>query len=204
MVIYRKKRGGGNSLSIPKENKKNTYADYLTWPENERWEIIDGVPSMQSAPKWQHQSISSELHRQISNYLIDKSCRVFASPFDSCLIENSENDDDISNILQPDIVVVCDKTKLRKTGYFGVPILIIEISSPATAKQDTLVKFNRFERAGVKEYWIVEPDGKYVNVFTLQENKRYGRPEAYTEEDKVQISVFPDLALDLKPVFSDV
>jgi Uma2 family endonuclease len=191
-------------MSLPEENKKHTYADYITWPENERWEIIDGVPYMQSAPKWQHQSISCEIHRQISNYLIGKPCRVFASPFDLCLAECNESDNEISNIIQPDIVVVCDETKLRKTGYFGVPTLIIEISSPSTARQDRVVKFNKYEKASVKEYWIVEPDGKYINVFTLQENKRYGRPEAYTEEDKVQLFVFPDLKIDLKPVFDGI
>ena len=191
-------------MSLPEDNKKHTYADYITWPENERWEIIDGVPYMQSAPKWQHQSISSELHRQISNYLIGKPCRVFTSPFDLCLAEDTENDDEISNIVQPDIVVVCDETKLRKTGYFGVPTMIIEISSPSTARQDRVVKFNKYEKASVKEYCIVEPDGKYINVFTLQKNKRYGRPEAYTEDDKVQLSVFPDFTIDLKPVFEGI
>jgi len=191
-------------MSLSEENKKHTYADYITWPENERWEIFDGVPYMQSAPKWQHQSISSELHRQISNYLIGKPCRVFASPFDLCLAEYTENDDEISNIIQPDIVIVCDETKLRKTGYFGVPTMIIEISSPSTARQDRVVKFNKYEKASVQEYWIVEPDGKYINVFTLQENKRYGRPEAYTEDDKVQLSVFPDFTINLKPVFEGI
>lgn len=191
-------------MSLPQEKKKHTYADYLTWPENERWEIINGVPYLQSAPKWQHQSISSELHRQLSNYLVDKPCRVFAAPFDLCLADHNEEDDDISNIVQPDIVVVRDETKLRKTGYFGVPIQIIEISSPSTAKQDRVIKFNRYEMAGVQEYWIVEPDGKYINVFILQENKRYGRPEAYTEEDTVQLSVFPDFTIDLKPVFDGI
>ncbi|MCO5387567.1 Uma2 family endonuclease [Desulfosporosinus sp.] len=191
-------------MSLPKEDKNHTYADYLTWPENERWEIIDGVSYMQSAPKWEHQSISGELYRQISNYLIDKPCKVFAAPFDLCLVEDNEKDDDITNIVQPDLVIVCDETKLRKTGYFGVPTLIIEISSPSTARQDRVVKFNRYERACVKEYWIVEPDGKYINVFTLQEDNRYGRPEAYTEEDKVQLSVFTDFIVDLKPVFDGI
>jgi len=191
-------------MSLPEENKKHTYSDYLTWPESERWEIIDGVPYLQSAPKWQHQSISGELYRQISNYLIDKPCRVFASPFDLCLVGYEESDDDILNIVQPDIVIVCDETKLRKTGYFGVPALIIEISSPSTTRQDRVVKFNKYEKAGVKEYWIVEPDGKYISVFTLQENKRYGRPEAYTEEDKAKMSVFSDFTVDLKPVFEGI
>jgi len=191
-------------MSLPNKNTMHTYADYLTWPENERWEIIDGVPYMQSAPKWEHQSISGELYRQISNYLIDKPCKVFAAPFDVCLAEGHENDNEISNIIQPDIVVVCDETKLRKTGYFGVPTLIIEISSPSTARHDRVVKFNRYEKANVKEYWIVEPDGRYINVFTLQENKRYGRPEAYTEEDKVKLTVFSDFTVDLRPVFEGI
>lgn len=191
-------------MSLPNKNTMHTYADYLTWPENERWEIIDGVPYMQSAPKWEHQSISGELYRQISNYLIDKPCKVFAAPFDVCLAEGHEDDNEILNIIQPDIVVVCDETKLRKTGYFGVPTLIIEISSPSTARHDRVVKFNRYEKANVKEYWIVEPDGRYINVFTLQENKRYGRPEAYTEEDKVKLTVFSDFTVDLRPVFEGI
>lgn len=113
------------------------------------------------------------------------------------------SDEEISNIiLQPDIVVVCDQSKLRKTGYFGVPDLIIEISSPTTARQDKLVKFNKFEKAGVNEYWIVEPDTKLVSVFTLQDNNRYGRPELYTEIDNVVVSLFPDLLIQLSSVFN--
>lgn len=191
-------------MSLPNETKKQTYADYLSWPENERWEIIDGIPYMQSAPKWQHQRISGELHRQLSNYLVDKPCWAFASPFDLCLADGEEDDDDISNILQPDIAIVCDETKLRKTGYFGIPALIIEISSPSTARQDRVVKFSKYEKTGVQEYWIVEPESQYLNVFTLQENKRYGRPEAYTEKDKVQLSIFRDLTIDLILVFEPI
>jgi len=116
---------------------------------------------------------------------------------------NLISDEEISNIiLQPDIVVVCDQSKLRKTGYFGVPDLIIEISSPTTARQDKLVKFNKFEKAGVNEYWIVEPDTKLVSVFTLQDNNRYGRPELYTEIDNVVVSLFPDLLIQLSSVFN--
>ncbi|MHB8064345.1 MAG: Uma2 family endonuclease [Ruminiclostridium sp.] len=183
------------------EGRKYTYADYLKWPEGERWEIIDGIPYMQAAPLWQHQSISGELHRQISNYLVEKPCRVFAAPFDLCLAEYNENDEEITRIVQPDIVVVCYESKLRKTGYFGVPTLIIETSSPETSRRDKVLKFNMYENAGVKEYWIVEPDGKFIYMFTLQENKRYGRPETYTDENKLQVSVFPDLIIDLSIVF---
>jgi len=191
-------------MPLPNQEKKYTYADYLTWPEGERWEIIDGVPFMQAAPTWQHQSISGELYRQISNYLVDKPCRVFAAPFDLCLAEYNETDDEINTVIQPDIVIICDESKLRKTGYFGIPTLIIETSSPATSRLDRVAKFNLYEKAGVKEYWIVEPDGKFVNVFTLQESKRYGRPETYTEENKIQTFAFPDLFVDLSIVFANI
>jgi Uma2 family endonuclease len=191
-------------MPLPQENKKYTYADYLTWPEDERWEIIDGVPYMQAAPSWQHQTISVELTRQFANFLQQKPCRVFTAPFDLRLPEESESDDEITNVLQPDIVVICDNKGLKGTGFYGIPELIIEISSPSTSRKDKVLKFNKYEKAGVKEYWIVEPEGKFISVFTLQENKRYGRPETYTEKDKVKVSVFPDITIDLTPVFASI
>ena len=186
-------------------NKKYTYTDYLTWPEGERWEIIDGVPYMQAAPTWQHQAISGDIFSQFYSYLKDKPCRVFSAPFDVCISEDKESDEEISNIIsQPDIVVVCDESKLRKTGYFGIPSLIIEISSPSTAKKDKILKFNKFEKAGVTEYWIVEPENKLINVFLLQENNRYGRPDIYSDEDKITVTTFPELIIDLKSVFANL
>ncbi len=116
-------------MPLPNREKKFTYADYLMLPEGERWEIIDGKLYMQATPTWQHQSISGELYRQISNYLINKPCRVFAAPSDLCLAEYNETDDEIEKVVQPDVVVVCNESKLRKTGYFGIPALIIEITS---------------------------------------------------------------------------
>ncbi|MDI3312340.1 MAG: Uma2 family endonuclease, partial [Thermoanaerobacterium sp.] len=109
--------------------------------------------------------------------------------------------DDVTNVLQPDIVVVCDRSGLRKTGYYGVPELIVEIVSSSSMRRDRLEKFNIYEKAGVKEYWIVEPEGKIVSVFVLQDSKRYGRPEIYADEDKVKVTIFDDLIIDLKPVF---
>lgn len=189
-------------MPIPESKDKYTYADYLTWPEGERWEIFDGVPYMQAAPTWQHQSISRELLRQFSNHLLNKPCQVFAAPFDVCIPELNEGDEEISNVIsQPDIVVICDESKLRKTGYFGPPELIIEITSPSTGKMDRLIKFNKYEKVGVKEYWIVEPEQKIVSVFVLQDNNRYGRPDVFSEEDQITVSIFPDFSIDLKLVF---
>lgn len=129
---------------------------------------------------------------------------MFASPFDLRLPEAGEADEDVSNVLQPDLVVVCDPSRLKGTGYYGTPSLLIEIASPSATKMDRLYKFNIYEKAGVQEYWIVEPEGKVVSVFKLQENKRYGRPDVYSEEDKIAVSVFPDLLVDLQPVFAGI
>lgn len=191
-------------MPLQQENKRYTFADYLTWPENERWEIIDGVPHMQSAPTWQDQAISRELLTQFNNYLKEKPCQVFASPFDLRLPETNEEDEETTFVVQPDIIVVCDKEGLKGTGYYGTPTLVIEISSPSTARTDKIWKFNKYEKVGVKEYWIVEPDGKFISVYTLQSNNRYGRPETFIETDMIKVSVFPDLTVELKPVFETI
>jgi Uma2 family endonuclease len=189
-------------MPLPQENKKYTYADYLTWPEDKSYEIINGVPYMQAAPAWQHQAVSRELVLQFGGYLRGKECQVFAAPFDLRLPDAAESDETCTNVYQPDVVVVCDKSKLKGTGYYGVPDLVIEIVSPSTARVDKLLKFNMYEKAGVKEYWIVEPEAKLISIFTLQSNNRYGRPEIYAENDNVKVSIFEDLAIDLSTVFS--
>jgi len=159
---------------------------------------------MQSAPTWQHQALSAALLAQFYNYLAGKSCQVFASPFDLRLPEGNEKDEETTFVVQPDIIVICDKKGLQGTGYYGTPTLVIEISSPSTTRNDKIWKFNKYEKAGVEEYWIVETDAKFVSVFTLQPNCRYGRPEFYTETDKIVVSVFPDLVVDLNPVFEGI
>ena len=194
---------GGYFMPLPEKNKKYTYADYLTWSEEERWEIINGIPYLQAAPTWQYQAVLLELARQFANYLQDKSCRVFTAPFDLRIPEANEKDEETTNVVQPDIIIICDNSGLKKTGYYGVPELIIEVVSPSTGQKDKIEKFNLYEKAGVKEYWIVEPDEKVVMVFTLEEG-RYGRPQMYSEEDKVKVSIFDDLVIDLKPVFERI
>ena len=191
-------------MSYPQENKKYSYKDYLTWSENERWELFDGEAYTQAAPLWQHQAVSGEIYRQFANYLQGKDCQVFNSPFDLRLPDNDELDKESTNVFQPDLLVICDKKNLIGTGYSGTPTLVIEVSSPSTSRTDRVLKFNKYEKAGVKEYWIVDPDGKYINIFVLQEDNRYGRPESYTEENKVKVATFPDLVIDLSLVFATI
>lgn len=189
-------------MSLPKEERIFTYADYLTWPEDDRVEIIDGVPYLQAAPSRIHQEILSELHRQIANFLVGKECKVYPAPFHVVLnFEATGDEQDSRNVYEPDITIVCDKSKLDDKGCKGNPDMVIEITSPSTARKDKIEKFNKYEQAGVKEYWIVEPQEKIISVFTLQSNKRYGRPDLYTDEQQVKVSIFEDLIIDLKLVF---
>ena len=192
-------------MPLPQQNKKYTYADYLMWPEDERWEIIDGVPHMQAAPTPVHQEILNSINVQFYNYLAGKPCRVYPAPFCVRLTSGNEKlNEHIDKVVEPDISIVCDKSKIDEKGCNGAPDLIVEVISPSSVKIDRVIKFNEYEKAGVREYWIVEPVGKLVSVFTLQDNKRYGRPEIYMEEDKVNVSIFPDLIIDLSIVFETV
>ncbi len=195
---------GGATMPALQNNIKYTYTDYLTWPESEKWEIIDGIPYMQAAPTWQHQALSREIMTQFNIFLKGKPCQIFAAPFDLRLPSANEKDEKTTNVLQPDLLVICEKDGLQGTGYFGVPNLIIEISSSSTIRNDKILKFNKYEIARVNEYWIVEPEGKFISVFTLQENNRYGRPELYTETDKIKVSIFPDFLIDLFPIFDSI
>lgn len=192
-------------MPLPQADGNYSYLDYLTWPEGERWEIIDGIAYMQSAPSPIHQEISGNLFAQFHSYLIGKPCKVYHAPFCVRLIKADETKNgEIKKVVEPDITIVCDKSKIDEKGCNGPPDMIVEIISPSSIKMDKFTKFNMYEKVGVREYWIVEPEGKLVSVFVLQDDLRYGRPEIYTEDDKIKVSVLPDLIIDIKPVFAGI
>lgn len=179
-----------------------TYKDYLTWNDNERWELINGVAyNMTPAPSVNHQRVSMELGRQFANFLSDKPCEVFSAPLDVRFSEPNEKDEDIKNVVQPDIVVVCDSSKLDEKGCKGTPDLIIEIVSPSSASIDNIKKLQQYEKNGVKEYWIVHPIYKIVTIYKIMENGLYGKPETYSEKDKIEVELLKGLTIDLGLVF---
>ena len=191
-------------LPLKKENTKYIYKDYYSWDDKQRWELIDGIAyNMVPAPSADHQRISSELHRQLSNYFFGKPCEVFAAPFDVRLPETDENDDEIKTVVQPDIVIVCNKLKLDMKGCKDAPDLVVEIISPSTAKRDLDEKLKLYEKHGVKEYWVVDPSNKIVQVFKPGEDKKYRNPEVYSHEEKIKVNLFEDLTIDLTSVFPE-
>ncbi|MHB1654373.1 MAG: Uma2 family endonuclease [Desulfitobacteriaceae bacterium] len=190
------------SETAERREQRFTYQEYLTWPEEERWELIDGLAyNMTPAPTRLHQLISRQLLTLFNNYLEGKPCEVYHAPFDVRLPQPQESDNQTSTVVQPDILVVCDKAKLDDRGCKGSPDLIVEIVSPSTFQKDLKDKFNLYERAGVREYWIVYPDQKTISVFRLTPEGRYGRPEVYADTDSLTVGIFPDLTMDLHEVF---
>ena len=179
-----------------------TYKDYLTWNDNERWELINGTAyNMAPAPSVNHQRVAMELGRQFANFLYDKPCEVFSAPLDVRLPETNEKDEDTKNVVQPDIVVICDSSKLDEKGCKGAPDLIIEIVSPASASIDNIKKMELYEKNGVKEYWIVHPIYKIITIYKITENGLYGKPEIYSEKDKIEVELLKGLTVDLSLVF---
>ncbi|MBI4650597.1 Uma2 family endonuclease [Candidatus Desantisbacteria bacterium] len=186
------------SYPIKKEKQKYNYGDYLTWQDDERWELIDGVAyNMTPAPSRFHQKISGELFYLIRKYLKDKPCEVYAAPFDVRLPKKNEKEEEIDTVVQPDIVVICDKTKLDDKGCIGAPDLVIEIISPYTGPKDMKEKFFLYEKTGVKEYWIVHPTDKTIMVFKLGKNKEYGKPAMYSKGDKIEVGILPGLKVEV-------
>jgi Uma2 family endonuclease len=176
-----------------------TYADFLEWDESERYEIMDGEAVMLAAPDLSHQVVSRNIVAQLVDFLKGKPCQVFYAPLAVRLSPRVDDSDD--TVLEPDILVVCDPGKLDRRGCNGAPDFIIEILSPSTAKYDTVVKFNRYLEAGVREYWMVDPDAPTVQACVL-ENGRY-LVSAYGETDSVPVSVLPGCVVDLRPVFGE-
>lgn len=185
------------------DGSRYTYADYLNWPENERWELIKGMPyNMTPAPSTEHQRISRQLALQFASYLVDKTCEVFYSPFDIRLSQVYENDESIDTVVQPDLVIICDRNKLDEKGCKGAPDLVIEIISPATAKKDLHEKFFLYEQNGVKEYWLVFPLDRVIDVYTLSNVHNYERIGLYQYPDKIKVGIFTDFNIDLAQVFT--
>jgi len=188
-----------------KSDKRFNYADYLTWPDDERWEIIEGVPyDMSPAPAREHQRISAIIFAKIYNFLAGKKCEAYFAPFDVRLVESKDKaNEEIETVVQPDIVVICDQNKLDKQGCLGAPDIAVEIISPFTSYKDQTEKLRLYERYGVREYWIVNPDAKYIMVYCL-EGMRYSKPEYLTESDILESRALKGLKIDLSEVWAQV
>jgi Uma2 family endonuclease len=177
-----------------------TYADYLKWPDDERWELIDGeAHAMSPAPTISHQTAAGQLFRQIDEALDGAPCRALIAPVDVLLPTPEEADDHASTVVQPDILVVCDPEKITERNVRGAPDWIIEVLSPATARHDHLTKRALYERAGVREYWLVHPVDRVITVYTLKDG-HYGRPEIADMAGERAPTIFPEVVIRWQPI----
>ncbi len=195
-------------MGFAQERPENlfTYTDYLSWPQDERWEIINGVAyNMTPAPSRQHQDISRELMITIGNFLKGKHCKLYSAPFDVLLTSNKNlNNNEITTVVQPDLVVICDSSKLDTRGCIGAPDLVVEILSRESASRDMKTKLSLYEQSGVTEYWIISPFEQIVWVYLLDKNtNRYTRPEIYSDTDTIQSSVLKGLEISINQIISD-
>lgn len=184
------------------ENKRYTFSDYLAWPENERIELIDGIPVKIASPSRAHQAASLSLAAQLYYFLDGKPCKVYAAPFAVRLFEKATDEPgDVDTVVEPDISVICAPGKLDEHGCKGTPDLVIEILSPSTQRHDRVTKFNLYQRAGVKEYWMVNTEDRTVQVFSLAEGVL--RPvESYGKEEFAISRVLEDCEINLTKVFA--
>ena len=192
----------GNALRKEEAEVKYTYADYKDWElgKGERDELIYGEAYAMSAPNEAHQLVSGEIFKQLANYLTGKPCKVFHPPYDVRLFFREDETDDTT--VQPDITVVCGKEKRGNEGCRGAPDLVMEILSPSNSAIEMERKFHLYEEAGVREYWVVNPEMKTVKAHFFAEGKAYSK--TYKSTDKARVGMFPDFAVDLESVFAEI
>lgn len=181
-----------------------SYANYLTWLFDERVELIKGkIFEMSPAPNRFHQKVSIHIASILFYYLKNKSCKVYSAPFDVRFPATSKADKDVYTVLQPDICVICDETKLDDKGCIGAPDIVVEILSPGNNKKELLHKYNIYEEFGVKEYWVISLTDKTFLKYSLNEYGKYFPSKLFTLSEKVYSAILPDIELRLDEIFED-
>ena len=182
--------------------KTYSYSDYLLFRFQERVEIIKGyILKMSPAPSSNHQTVSQNLNFKIYSYFSNQSCRVFVAPFDVRLPVKSEIKN--TTVVQPDLCVICDESKIDARGCDGAPDLIVEILSPKNSKHDVETKFNLYQESGVKEYWIVQTEQRIVLVYSLK-NEEYTGSKPFGEGETIKSILFPEMKIMVDDVFIKV
>jgi Uma2 family endonuclease len=186
-------------------NKRYTYADYLTWMDDTRRELYNGfIKLMTPAPSRKHQKASTNLTSIFWPFLKDKRCEIYHAPSDVRFPKNdrAKSDKQVYTVLQPDLYIVCDLSKLDDRGCLGAPDMVVEIVSPQSSKRDVKDKFEIYQQHGVREYWIVNPNDENVNVFVLDKNGKFQLQGMYAGDDQIPVNIFNgELRVDLTEVF---
>ena len=183
-IAYNRIKNGGVMMDALRKEDSYTIEDIYALPDGQRAELIDGKIYYMAPPSWKHQRISGRLYQSIANYIDSKNgkCEVLAAPFAVFL-----NEDDI-NYLEPDISVICDQSKLDEKGCHGAPDWVIEIVSPSSKPRDYMTKLFKYRTAGVREYWIVDPDKQMTTVYGFEKDT----VEQYNFNEDVPVGIYDD------------
>jgi len=182
---------------LRRDNLHHTYADYLTWSRDYGDELVDGVAYVREppAPSRIHQEVVGELYRQVAAALDGKSSRAYVAPIDVRLPKSGEADDNVDTLVQPDVVIVCDRRKLDERGICGVPDWVAEVLSPSTASHDQIVKLAAYERAGVPEVWLIHPTDRTLAIYRIEAG-RYARANVVELKGQTSVTALSDVTVD--------
>ena len=194
-----------DSMGYPlRDHRHYTYGDYRQWPEDERYELIDGAAYLMApAPSVDHQTVAFEVARQIRNALEDERCRVLLAPLDVLLPRTQEADDAVDTVVQPDVLVICAPEKVTPQAIRGAPDWILEVISPSSASHDQVVKLAAYERAGVREYWLAHPIDRVLTIYR-HDGQAYGRPEVLELAGETALTVLPNVVVHWEPVIGQL
>jgi Uma2 family endonuclease len=184
--------------------KRYTYADYLAWIDDVRRELIDGFIKMMAGTNRFHGKVSRKIVRYLDGYTVNNKCgcEVYTAPIDVLLPKNGETDDNkIYDVVQPDIFVVCGGWKGNDNAFLGAPDMIIEILSPSNRKRDLYDKFFLYQKSGVREYWIADPELKALTVYLMQQDGEYDDGKIYQRGEKVPVHTFGGHQIDVNDIF---
>ena len=186
------------------ESLTYSYAHYLNWLFEERVELIKGkIFKMSPAPSRVHQEVYGEIFVAFYNFLKNKPCKVYGAPFDVRFPKESKADKDVFTVLQPDICVVCDLSKLDDKGCIGTPDIVVEVLSPGNTKKELLHKYKVYEEFGVKEYWVVSASDQNILIYTLDSDGKFQPSKIFTHSEEIHSSVLPGFVLKIDDVFED-
>lgn len=209
---------GAMSDPARKPERHYTYGNLKSFPDSERWEIIEGILyDMSPAPRRKHQRVSALLQYELMSIAEPLGCQTYDAPFDVRLPpsgaedqDTDSYDDEIDTVVQPDIVVVCDETKLDDAGCRGAPDLVVEILSPHTSFKDQTEKLALYERVGVLEYWIVNPEARWLMIYRQDEGSagstgapRFVKPDYYRSNERAGVGILGDAEIELTRIFQE-
>lgn len=201
-TIYDDSSNKFNEVEEPDASYEYSYADYLKWKFEERVELIKGRIMKMTAPNRKHQDVSRDVSLKLGNFLKNKKCKMYAAPFDVRLPrKNNLKDEDIITVVQPDLCVICDEKKLDDKGCIGAPDLVIEILSPGNSKREVRLKYELYEEAGVKEYWIINPVEENIAVLILNYNGIFDGAKLYAADDMIESKAIDGFQIGVTDIF---